>query len=139
MKPLQSNIEAIAIKNLQSILRERGYSAEALFEKFDSDGDGTLSKSEFESSLRSITGQVAPQAIVTAIFGALDSDSSGSLELTELLSIIETGSVQSISEGDSITVSGHANESFNGDYSPQTSDVNGNCLLYTSPSPRDRG
>ena len=78
---MKTNIEAIAIKNLQEILRERGYTAEALFSKFDSDLNGTLSKNEFESALRSITGQTAPQAIVNATFGALDEDSSGTLEL----------------------------------------------------------
>ena len=88
---MKTNIEAIAIKNLQEILRERGFTAESLFSKFDSDNNGNLSKNEFESALRSITGQTAPQAIVNAIFGALDVDSSGYL-----------------------------------------------CLLYTSPSPRDR-
>ena len=38
---MKTNIEAIAIKNLQEILRERGYTAEALFSKFDSDLNGT--------------------------------------------------------------------------------------------------
>ena len=69
---MKTNFEAIAIKNLQEILRERGYTAETLFSKYDSDNDGTLSKSEFERALRSITGQSAPQVIVNAIFGALD-------------------------------------------------------------------
>ena len=75
---MRTNIEAIAIKNLQDILRERGYTAETLFSKFDTDGNGVLSKMEFEAALRSITGQVAPQAILNAVFGALDRDSSGS-------------------------------------------------------------
>ncbi len=109
-----------------------------MFEKFDTDADGTLSREEFESALRSITGQVAPNAIVNAIFGALDSDSSGSLELAELLSIVETGSIQKISSGESINVSGHVNDGFNGDYAPQNNDVNGKkwyrngngCMLY---------
>ena len=69
---MRTNIEAIAIKNLQDILRERGYTAETLFSKFDTDGNGVLSKMEFEAALRSITGQVAPQAILNAVFGALD-------------------------------------------------------------------
>ena len=97
---MRGNIEAIAIKNLQNILGERGYTAETLFTKFDTDGDGLLSRSEFESALRSITGQVAPNAIVNAVFGALDQDSSGTLELAELLSLVETGENQSMGEGD---------------------------------------
>ena len=114
---MKTNIEAIAIKNLQEILRERGYTAEALFSKFDSDNNGTLSKNEFESALRSITGQTAPQAIVNAIFGALDEDSSGSLEMDELLSIIESGPSQSFSNGQSISIESHPDARFNGSYS----------------------
>ncbi len=121
---MRGNIEAIAIKNLQNILGERGYTAETLFTKFDTDGDGLLSRVEFESALRSITGQVAPNAIVNAVFGALDQDSSGTLELAELLSLVETGENQSMDEGDSVTVSGHNNESFNGTYVP-SKQING--------------
>ena len=135
---MKTNIEAIAIKNLQQILRDRGYSAETLFSKFDSDGNGTLSVSEFEDALRSITGQTAPQAIVNAIFGALDEDSSGSLELDELLSIVESGPSQSFSTGQSIMIDGHPDEKFNGLYSNQEEQINGkpyfknhnSCILY---------
>jgi hypothetical protein len=139
---VKTNIEAIAIKNLQGILRERGYTAETLFSKFDSDGDGTLSKSEFENALRSITGQTAPQAIVNTIFGALDGDSSGSLELDELLSIVDSGVSQSFSEGQSIRIDGHSDGRFNGNYSQQDKQINGKphfrnqngCILYAFSS-----
>ena len=138
VRDVKTNIESIAIKNLQQILSERGYTAETLFTKFDLDGNGTLSRSEFESSLRSITGQIAPNAIVNAVFGALDADSSGSLELAELLSIVESGAIQNISEGDSITVSGHSNEIFNGVFNQNPGFINGKpwysnpngCILY---------
>ncbi len=122
---VRPNIESVAIKNLRGILSERGMSAEALFEKYDQNGDGTLSKGEFESALRSITGQVAPNAIVNAVFGALDQDSSGKLELVELLSLVEAGSIQTISKGDAIKIVGHPNEIFNGIYAPQEGSVNG--------------
>jgi len=139
---VNTNIEAIAIKNLQEILRERGYTAEALFSKFDSDHSGTLSKNEFESALRSITGQSAPQAIVNAIFGALDQDSSGSLELEELLSIVESGPSQSFSSGQSISIEGHPDGRFNGTFSQQEGQINGKphfrnqngCILYSFSS-----
>ena len=135
---MRTNIEAIAIKNLQEILRERGYTAEALFSKFDSDHNGILSKNEFETALRSITGQAAPQAIVNAIFGALDEDSSGSLELEELLSIVESGSSQTLSSGESISIEGHPDARFNGVYSQREGEINGKphfsnqngCILY---------
>ena len=139
---MRTNIEAIAIKNLQEILRERGYTAEALFSKFDSDHNGILSKNEFESALRSITGQAAPQAIVNAIFGALDEDSSGSLELEELLSIVESGSSQTLSSGESISIEGHPEARFNGVYSQREGQINGKphfrnqngCILYAFSS-----
>ena len=139
---MKTNIEAIAIKNLQEILRERGYTAETLFSKYDSDNDGTLSKSEFESALRSITGQSAPQVIVNAIFGALDEDSSGSLELDELLSIVESGSSSTLQSGQSISIEGHPDGRFNGIYSQQGSQMNGKphfrnqngCILYAFSS-----
>ena len=139
---MKSNIEAIAIKNLQDILRERGYTAETLFSKFDTDGNGALSKMEFEAALRSITGQVAPQAILNAVFGALDRDSSGSLELAELLSIVDSGVTHSFSSGQSIVVEDHPQDRFNGTYSQQEGTMNGKpffknqsgCLLYAFSS-----
>ena len=139
---MRTNIEAIAIKNLQDILRERGYTAETLFSKFDTDGNGVLSKTEFEAALRSITGQVAPQAILNAVFGALDKDSSGSLELAELLSIVDSGVSHSFSSGQSISVEDHLNDRFNGIYSQQEGTMNGKpffksqsgCLLYSFSS-----
>ncbi len=139
---MRTNIEAIAIKNLQDILRERGYTAETLFSKFDTDGNGVLSKMEFEAALRSITGQVAPQAILNAVFGALDRDSSGSLELAELLSIVDSGVTHSFSSGQSIVVGDHPQDRFNGTYSQQEGTMNGKpffknqsgCLLYAFSS-----
>ncbi len=139
---MRTNIEAIAIKNLQDILRERGYTAETLFSKFDTDGNGALSKMEFEAALRSITGQVAPQAILNAVFGALDRDSSGSLELAELLSIVDSGVSHSFSAGQSIVVGEHPQDRFNGTYSQQEGTMNGKpffknqsgCLLYAFSS-----
>ena len=139
---MRTNIEAIAIKNLQDILRERGYTAETLFSKFDTDGNGVLSKMEFEAALRSITGQVAPQAILNAVFGALDRDSSGSLELAELLSIVDSGVTHSFSSGQSIVVVDHPQDRFNGTYSQQEGNMNGKpffknqsgCLLYAFSS-----
>jgi len=135
---VRTNIEAVAIKNLQGILVSQGYTSETLFAKFDIDGDGTLSRSEFETALRSITGQVAPNAIVNAVFGALDTDGSGHLELAELISIVESGGQHTVSEGDGMLVSGHDDPRFNGHYSQQGGKINGRawytnsdgCMMY---------
>jgi hypothetical protein len=130
-----SNIEAIALKNLQAILREKGYSAESLFSKYDFDGDGTLSKSEFESALRAITGQIAPNAIVNAVFGALDRDSDGSINLDEMLAVIDSGGTQELPQGKGVTVSEHPDEAYNGVYEAQVTQKNGRPW-FVSPNGR---
>ena len=83
MSGARGSIEAIAIKNLQEVLRSKGISAEALFAKYDLDGDGTLSEHEFATALESITGQQAPATIIGAVFGAIDSNSDGSVDWDE--------------------------------------------------------
>ena len=129
---MTSNIEAIAIKNLQGILREKGYSAESLFSKYDLDGDGTLSKSEFEGALRAITGQVAPNAIVKAVFGALDQDSDGAIILEEMLAVIDSGGTKELSPGDGVIVSEHPDEIYNGLYGAQATQKNGRPWFVNS-------
>ncbi|SVB08562.1 uncharacterized protein METZ01_LOCUS161416, partial [marine metagenome] len=127
-----SNLEAIAIKNLQGILREKGYSAESLFSKYDLDGDGTLSKSEFEGALRAITGQVAPNAIVKAVFGVLDQDSDGAIILEEMLAVIDSGGTKELSPGDGVIVSEHPDEIYNGLYEAQATQKNGRPWFVNS-------
>ena len=83
-----------------------------------------------------------PQAIVNAVFGALDRDSSGSIELAEILSIVDSGTTHSFSSGQSIVVEGHPNDRFNGEYSQQEGTINGKpffknqsgCMLYAYSS-----
>ena len=75
-------------------------------------------------------------------FGALDRDSSGSLELAELLSIVDSGVTHSFSTGQSIVVGEHPQDRFNGTYSQQDGTMNGKpffknqsgCLLYAFSS-----
>ena len=129
---MTSNLEAIAIKNLQGILREKGYSAESLFSKYDLDGDGTLSKSEFEGALRAITGQVAPNAIVKAVFGVLDQDSDGAIILEEMLAVIDSGGTKELSPGDGVIVSEHPVEMYNGLYEAQATQKNGRPWFVNS-------
>ncbi len=87
---MQSKIQSIALKNLRSILIERGISAEALFTKYDIDGDGFISQSEFSTAISSITGQIAPRAIIDGVFSVLDRDSSGLLDFHELISLVDS-------------------------------------------------
>ena len=86
---MSARFEAIALKKLQEIIHDRGISAEAIFSKFDNNGDGSLDVEEFKRAVASITGQNAPDAIIRAVFSALDSDGNQGLDLAELIALLE--------------------------------------------------
>ena len=132
---VSGGIEAVAIKNLQTILRSRGISAEALFSKYDLDNNGNLNLSEFEAALTSITGQKAPDAIVNAIFSVLDSDGNGVIDLQEILSLVDSGPSESYIMGNSLSVSGHPNEFYNGTYA-LNGEMNGKPLFVSASGAR---
>ncbi|SVB54102.1 uncharacterized protein METZ01_LOCUS206956, partial [marine metagenome] len=125
MERARGTIEAVAIKNLQEVLRKKGISAEALFSKYDLDGNGSLSDNEFANALESITGQQAPEAILRAVFGALDTNSDSSVDLPEILAMMEGGSTESVPAGGGVSISDHPNESYNGEYDLQDIQING--------------
>ena len=122
---VRGTIEAVAIKNLQELLRKRGITAEALFTKYDFDGDGSIDSSEFKASLESITGQQAPDTILSAIFSAVDTNSDGSLDLEEILALFDGGPTENISEGSSVEIRNHPNGQYNGVYESQPDKING--------------
>ena len=122
---MQSNIQSIALKNLRSILIERGISAESLFSKYDADGDGSISKSEFSNAISSITGQIAPDVIIESVFSLLDKDSSGLLDFHELISLVDSEGDSSFEIGENILISEHPLENYNGIYIIQNGDING--------------
>ena len=126
-------IEAVAIKNLQELLRKRGITAEALFTKYDLDGDGSINQSEFKTSLESITGQQAPNAILSAIFGAVDTNNDGTLNLEEILALLDGGPTKHVSEGSSVEIRQHPNNLYNGIYGVQPTDINGKSW-YMNPA-----
>ncbi|MFL2979151.1 MAG: EF-hand domain-containing protein [Candidatus Thalassarchaeaceae archaeon] len=125
---MNGGIEAVAIKNLQTILKSRGISSEALFSKYDIDGNGRLSYDEFTAALSSITGQRAPQSIVNAIFSALDSNGDGYIDLQEILVLVDGKTSEPYVEGSSLTISGHPNDIYNGSYELQ-GELNGKPLF----------
>ena len=88
---MSARFEAVALKKLQEIMQSQGISAEAVFAKYDINGDGSLDVTEFNAAISSITGQNAPDAIVRAVFSALDSDGNASLDISELLALVEGG------------------------------------------------
>ena len=124
MEGARGTIEAIAVKNLQEVLRKKGISAEALFSKYDLNGDGSLSSEEFKAALESVTGQNAPEAILRAVFGAIDTNSDGKVDLEEMLALLETGSSGGLTDGDSVSISGHPNDAYNGTYELQDEEIN---------------
>ena len=129
-------VEAVAIKNLQELLRKRGITAEALFTKYDFDGDGSIDQSEFKLSLQSITGQQAPDSIISAIFGAVDTNNDGSLDLEEILVLFDGGPAESVSEGSSVEIRDHPNEQYNGIYEAQDTKINGQTWYKNSSGAR---
>ena len=115
---MSARFEAIALKKLQEIIHDRGISAEAIFSKFDNNGDGSLDVEEFKRAVASITGQNAPDAIIRAVFSALDSDGNQGLDLAELIALVEGGQAPAVSgEVTEIEISDHTNSNFNGVYS----------------------
>ena len=125
MEGARGTIETIAVKNLQEVLRKRGISAEALFSKYDLNGDGSLSPEEFKAALESVTGQNAPEAILRAVYGAIDTNSDGKVDLEEMLALLETSSSEGLTAGDGVSISGHPNDSYNGTYELQHEEING--------------
>ena len=125
---MSGGIEAVAIKNLQTILKSRGISSEALFSKYDIDGNGSLNYEEFVAALTSITGQRAPQSIVNAIFSVLDSNGDGQIDLQEILVLVDGKTSDPYIEGSSLTITEHPNNIYNGLYEPK-GELNGKPLF----------
>ena len=125
---MNGGIEAVAIKNLQTILKSRGISSEALFSKYDVVGNGSLNYEEFVAALTSITGQRAPQSIVNAIFSVLDSNGDGQIDLQEILVLVDGKTSDPYVEGSSLTISDHPNNIYNGLYEPK-GELNGKPLF----------
>ena len=135
---LDDKFVSLALKNLQDVLARSGISPEALFTKYDFDGDGFLSYEEFSSSLSSITGQRAPRAALEAIFNAIDVDKSGGLDLREIISSFggqNSPSNIKISPGSSLEITDHANNEYNGTYFLQDNQINGKPWFKNTKNP----
>ncbi|MEK9738971.1 MAG: EF-hand domain-containing protein [Euryarchaeota archaeon] len=97
----------------------------SIFSKFDINNDGSLDPEEFRRAIASITGQNAPEAIIRAVFSALDSDGDNSLDIAEILAIAEGGQAGVVTgEIGEITVQGHKTPEYNGSYL-RGEDING--------------
>ena len=133
---LRGTIEAVAIKNLQELLRKKGITAEALFTKYDIDANGFIDNSEFKAALESITGQQAPDAILSAIFGAVDINMDGTLNLEEIMALLDGGPTEAVSEGSSVEIRDHPNDHYNGLYEVQSAKINGKSWYMNSAGAR---
>ena len=130
---MSARFEAVALKKLQEIIQEKGISAEAIFSKFDINNDGSLDPQEFSLAIASITGQNAPDAIIRAVFSALDNDGDNALDLAEILSLAEGGQAGAVTgETNEITIQGHTIPEYNGGYL-RGEDINGNPS-FSKPS-----
>ncbi len=123
---MSARFEAVALKKLQELMRAKGISAEALFAKYDLDGNGSLDVNEFAGAIASITGQNAPEPIIRAVFAALDTDGDSTLDIPEILALVEGGQSPNVSgEFSGVEVTGHTNSNFNGVFQKQDGLING--------------
>ena len=130
---MSARFEAVALKKLQEIIQEKGISAEAIFSKFDINNDGSLDPQEFSLAIASITGQNAPDAIIRAVFSALDNDGDNTLDLAEILTLAGGGQAGAVTvETNEITIQGHTIPEYNGGYL-RGDDNNGNPS-FSKPS-----
>jgi len=130
---MSARFEAVALKKLQEIIQEKGISAEAIFSKFDINNDGSLDPQEFSLAIASITGQNAPDAIIRAVFSALDNDGDNTLDLAEILTLAGGGQAGAVTlETNEITIQGHTIPEYNGGYL-RGEDINGNPS-FSKPS-----
>ncbi len=122
---MSARFEAVALKKLQELLRAKGISTEALFAKYDLDGNGSLDIHEFKQAIASISGQNAPEPIIRAVFAALDTDGDASLDIPEILALVEGGQAPSVTgEMSGVEITGHTNSNFNGVYDRQEGLIN---------------
>ena len=135
---LDDKFVSLALKNLQDVLARSGISPEALFSKYDFDGDGFLSYDEFSKSLTSITGQSAPRAALDAIFSAIDKDGSGGLDLREVIASFGGQTISSsndLSQSSTLEINGHANDDYNGKFMLQKTQINGHPWFKNTKNP----
>ena len=134
---ISDKLVAAAMKNLEKLLISKGFTANSMLSKFDFDGDGKINIDEFDSGLTKLTGSSAPRSYLGPIFSAIDTNGSGYLEQSELMALLGMENKTSINSS-SLNISGHVTQKYNGDYSIQSTKINGKdwymnsngCRLY---------
>jgi hypothetical protein len=120
----QDRMVSSAMKKLEKMLIDRGYTASSLLESFDTDGDGEINYDEFDNGLLRVTGAKAPGSLVRAVFSAIDADNNGSISLAEFSALMGGGDVE-LSETSGVEISGHSIQIYNGVYVMQSDLMNG--------------
>ncbi|MBT3653779.1 MAG: EF-hand domain-containing protein [Euryarchaeota archaeon] len=120
----QDRMVSSAMKKLETMLIDRGYTASSLLENFDTDGDGEINYDEFDNGLLRVTGAKAPESLVRAVFSAIDADNNGSISLAEFAALMGGEDVD-MSETSGIEISGHSIQLYNGVYAMQPELMNG--------------
>lgn len=134
---LSDKLVAAAMKNLEKLLISKGFTAESLIAKFDINNDGLINLDEFDKGLTKLTGSPAPRSYLSPIFSAIDIDGNGNLSQNELMALLGIENKTTI-DSNSLEISGHKNEKYNGTYLLQNSKINNkpwyensnNCRLY---------
>ena len=120
----QDRMVSSAMKKLETMLIDRGYTASSLLENFDTDGDGEINYDEFDNGLLRVTGAKAPGSLIRAVFSAIDADNNGSISLAEFAALMGGDDVE-LSETSGIEISGHSIQIYNGVYAFQSDLMNG--------------
>ena len=120
----QDRMVSSAMKKLETMLIDRGYTASSLLENFDTDGDGEINYDEFDNGLLRVTGAKAPGSLIRAVFSAIDADNNGSISLAEFAALMGGNDVE-LAETSGIEISGHSIQIYNGVYVFQSDLMNG--------------
>ncbi|HIE63026.1 MAG: hypothetical protein CXT72_04410 [Methanobacteriota archaeon] len=131
----QDRMVSSAMKKLETMLIDRGYTASSLLENFDTDGDGEINYDEFDNGLLRVTGAKAPGSLIRAVFSAIDADNNGSISLAEFAALMGGDDVE-LSETSGIEISGHSIQIYNGVYALQSELMNGKSWFKNNSGTR---
>lgn len=80
----QAHTMHVGKKQLKALLCNSIRAVSSLFQMWDMDGDGTISKSEFQDAVRALGVSVSPQ-VCDVVFDEFDPDGSGTVSYAEFL------------------------------------------------------
>ncbi|DAC43488.1 MAG TPA: EF-hand domain-containing protein, partial [Candidatus Thalassarchaeaceae archaeon] len=83
-----ATFEQRALEGLGKALKSMGYSGADVFKQMDKNGSGNINFGEFKDGIARTTGQNAPDPVLRAVFGLLDSDGTGGISYEEILKLL---------------------------------------------------